>query len=130
MKRQIALFAAALLAALTPIASDAAPKPPASSAETYLRNVLAPAAAEYGWRNEPMLTWIMGYDFHTSKWSLREYSNQMAHAGVGMAVSRLAGEEMAFCVAVGVELQQFFGHDNYDPRLNDRIRDISFYLVF
>jgi len=121
------------LAAFAPAAGSQAPATTPGSpldGKAWLKTHVAPALSDYGWRTAPVFTWMMGYDFRDRRWKLNEYTNQMIHMGIGGLVNRLFGRPVTLCVAVGIELRQYLGQDQYDLRLADRIRDVAFYLIF
>ena len=97
--------------------------------KSWLYSELAEPLSAEGFKQAPVITFWAGYDFQDQQWKLNEYTNQLGHNLVGALCSGLFGRTSTVCVALGVEVEQYFDADNRQLKLADRIRDILFYLI-
>ncbi|NIA15735.1 MAG: hypothetical protein GWP08_16850 [Nitrospiraceae bacterium] len=89
----------------------------------------AVSLAVKGFRNAPAVTVVAGWNFGSRNWGLNEFTNQLVHLSIGSVTNRISGRKGTFCLAVGLEVWQYFINDNQDAKLADRIRDVAFYLL-
>jgi hypothetical protein len=105
-----------------------APESLSRTAKTRLLGVIEPVARR-SFETSPVLTYVAGWDFAKEYWRLNEFTNQWVHMHIGQTTSRLMGKPFTFCLAVGIEAQQFFFNDECEPKWLDRLRDVAFYLL-
>lgn len=97
--------------------------------KAYVKAPLIEALGTQDFSEKSPITLLAGWDFARREWRLNEYANQRVHVAIGGVINRIWGRETTFCVALGVELEQWIVNDHYAPKLADRLRDVAFYLL-
>ena len=68
-------------------------------------------------------------EWWSKQWDEHEWQNQYKHWMTGNILFLIGLGQLATYLGMGEEVHQFFGKDEYDLKLFDRIRDITFYSI-